>query len=387
MSTESLTKEAIEKWVFDKVRLIEVFVIGYVKACIGIIFSPKRTLTNLLADGGKISPLFYFLLNVILVTADGKSLSDLFKYALKNVLVTTKPAWDDSLFLFTSYIVGLIVFVIVFHFAEKNLFSSEINTEYICKAFMCASFCFIPITILNKLIYLVLNPKSFSFLMQIIDSQDSNAALIVLFCTFAIKFVYLCYWIYLLNLGLNIMVKSYNNRIALTIFSAIILFSIVDMGVSICANASKLEAFISAVQAKIQCEDALKKSPPDYRQAGMTLWTVANNEVLTPYMKYKNSIKSISYIMAFLQHPAANKALKDIANKSFETVETLYVVDIEKSMNLPMTQLQRMYFQAMKDDLDNAKKQRKLSNYLVGDDLLSIQIGISTDKTYLKLLP
>src|SRR6266487_4407821 len=107
---ESITKEDIENWVYDKIELVELFIIGYVKTCAGIIFFPKRTLGRLLTEDEMVSPIFFFLINVFIVIVDGKTISDVLKAAVKNVLLTTKPTWDNTFFGFLSYIAGLTVF-------------------------------------------------------------------------------------------------------------------------------------------------------------------------------------------------------------------------------------------------------------------------------------
>jgi len=385
----SFTKDEVENWLFGSIDIVEQFIIGYIKTCVGIVFSPKMTLTRLFNEEEKISPIFYFLFNIILVVVDGKTLSDLLNAAIKNVLLTSKPTWDNTFLGLLSYIAGLIVFVIAYHFTENRCFKTKSSIKDICNAFMYASFLFIPIIIINKLIYFIFYYNVSEILSQFINLQDPIILLKLLLLVLVISSVYFIWWSYLVFIALKIRSLYTNIQIVKLLTMTLLFLLMINAFISNFSNLSKMIELIRSVQSKSQMDNALKKIPPDYLKISFILWSTSDKDIFSPYIKYKSSLALVAYMMAYLEHPKAAEGLIYVSNKNYVAIEKLYASDIENAFKLSMTEQQRRYFKMMKDSLDNAKKQKSLPDFGIGDDLVRLSVGLSSnsDFYYIKLLP
>ena len=379
-------KNKIDIWIYENIELIELFIISYVKTSFGIIFSPRKTLTRLMTSEEKISPIVYFIFNIFIVVVDGKTFKGLFESALKNVLLTAKPTWDTAFIDFISYIIGLLAFIMVFRFVERKPQGNRTPTTLIFKSITYASFTFLPVVLLNQVIYFILNFRYTAELWHIMITPEPSRFVRLLVFFFSLWFIHLCWWSYLVYCALHVYSPYSNFKLVKYLSLTLALIGVISVILPCIRDYSKLVNSISLIQSTIEYKDELKKPSPDYLHIGMILWSLSKNDTLPPYERYKSSVKSTAYLMTFLKNSKSIEGLKYVELENYDAIEKLFSIDIT---NIPPS-IPGFIQTTLKDNVVTATAQKKLPGFIITNEKLFIPFfGVHTEeeKSYINLLP
>jgi hypothetical protein len=365
------SKEDAENWFFKQLELIETIVVEYFRLFFGILFRPKTTLRNT-HDKEIVTPFIFFVINLISVgIVDAANIFDFLKVILKSLVLTTKPTFDEAFYSILGLLIGTLLFIYIFRFVSGRIAKTKLQFKIIVKPILYASFLFIPISVIKE----VINMFVLGRFLSLINAFIGGSYLFIIFIasTAGVYLVMLCWWLYVVYLALQVNLGEKSNfKSSYGIALTLICYFVISIPIANLDNMHKIATIYQLNKYKNEVDVALAKQPPDYFSAAGATMFLSGGEEATPYRRYCEKIRAITYFSKLVNGFDANEQLVKINNGQYEDVEEYYIKMIEKVAATNHSLEEYKYLNTIKNLIDNAKKDKEDKKYVRGEYISSL---------------
>lgn len=350
------SQEDAENWFVNKLELIETIVVEYCRLFFGILFRPKSTLLNAF-DKETVTPLIFFSINLVAVAiVESADVLAFLKVIFKSLVLTR--SFDDAFYSTLELLIGTLLFIYLFRFVSGRIADTKLSFKIIVKSILYASFLFVPISVTKELISIVVFGSFASLISSFMG--ENHDLLFFVSSTAVIYLTMLCWWLYIIFLTLKIQIgDKLNFKIRHAIALTLIYYFLISIPLSNIANINKIATIYQINKHTNDVHAALAKQPPDYFTAAVDTMFLSGTKEATPYRRYCEKIRAVTYFSKLINGFDADKQLVKINNGQFEEVETYYSNSIEKVAATNHSLDEYKYLNTIKNILSDAKKDKE----------------------------
>ena len=365
------SQEDAENWFVNKLELIETIVVEYCRLFFGILFRPKSTLLNAF-DKETVTPLIFFSINLVAVAiVESADVLAFLKVIFKSLVLTR--SFDDAFYSTLELLIGTLLFIYLFRFVSGRIADTKLSFKIIVKSILYASFLFVPISVTKELISIVVFGSFASLISSFMG--ENHDLLFFVSSTAVIYLTMLCWWLYIIFLTLKIQIgDKLNFKIRHAIALTLIYYFLISIPLSNIANINKIATIYQINKHTNDVHAALAKQPPDYFTAAVDTMFLSGTKEATPYRRYCEKIRAVTYFSKLINGFDADKQLVKINNGQFEEVETYYSNSIEKVAATNHSLDEYKYLNTIKNILSDAKKDKEDIKYVRGEYVSSLSI-------------
>lgn len=381
-----LQKKEIEKRVFNFIEFVETVVIQYLSILFGTLTKPQETIRKI-QFSEKISPLLFFTINIVVAALieDATDSNSLLGVLLKSVVLTKEPKWDDKLWSIVGLFLGSFLLVLIIRAVSHIITGSKVVVSMATKAVCYASFTFVPIVIVK----FVLSVAFFAGFYEIYGSLKQNPILSA-FIAVALALSFYIWWSKILLSWLKSYLPDNLRLIRVIVFSLIAFFILKGFAYNF-DSLKNIQTISKLTGSDRYVTKSLEKSPPDYTSAAAAQMLFSDTEELSPYRRYCEKIKAITYFASSIPIFDFNNALISLKQSEYESLEKYFNDVIPKINRSTLTISQQSQLEFMSKLLGDAKKEKtkegfNASKYETRISFMKFPFYDTSNK-YLRFLP
>ena len=381
-----LQRKAIEKRVFTLIEFVETVIIQYFSILFGTLTKPQETIQKI-QFSEKISPLLFFIINVVIAALiEGATDSNsLLEVLLKSVVLTKEPKWDDKLWSILGLFLGSFLLVLIIRAVSYMVTGRKVVVNMATKSLCYASFTFVPIVIAK----FVLSVAFFAGFYEIYGSLKHNPILSALIAV-ALALSFYIWWSIILLSWLKSYLHDSSKLIRVLVFSLIAFFLLKGFAYNF-DSLEKIQTISKLTGSDRYVTKSLEKSPPDYTSAAAARMLISDTEELSPYRRYCEKIKAITYFANGIPIFDFDNALIALKQSKYELLDKYFSDTISKANKSALSISQQRQLGFMNKLLGDAKKEKSKEGFNASKYETSIAFMkfpfYDTSNKYLRLLP
>ncbi len=348
-----LQKKAIEKRVFNFIEFVETVVIQYFSILFGTLTKPQETIRKI-QFSENISPLLFFTINVVVAALieDATDSNSLLDVLLKSVVLTKEPKWDDKLWSILGLFLGSFLLVFIIRAVSHIVTGSKVVISMVTKSICYASFTFVPIVIAK----FVISVAFFAGFYEIYGSVKQNPIFSALIAV-ALALSFYIWWSKILLSWLKSYLPDSLRLIRVVTFSLIVFFILKGFAYNF-DSLKQIQTISKLTGSDRYVTKSLEKSPPDYASAAAARMLISDTEELSPYRRYCEKIKAITYFANSIPIFDCNNALIALEQSKYELLEKYFSDVIHKANKSTLTISQQRQLEFINKLLSDAKKEK-----------------------------
>lgn len=322
MSIPDLNK--VESWILRSFLMLALYAKDYISICWKVITKPSQALPKLITFqyDYQMPTFLFFLLNITVTYIISTSDFTAFK-VFQEAFEKSKPTWGEFLSFLFSYILGIIIFIVIYQYKnERYTDLKSISGIVLTKAVFYSSAIFIPIVLVERIVFMIVYQIAFYNLFIDIDGLPIRgnipAGVLNLSATpmrlasdeigtlWGMNFLFLCliplilyviwlaWWSYLIYCGTN--GRSFSKKpFVRNISFALVIFVFLQFATSISIEPKNSWQVLLVSSLKQGIADETNSANPRYGNIAIKTWLISTMDSIPKVLKYEALIGSVVF--------------------------------------------------------------------------------------------